>query len=89
MVLPLRPGPCWTLLPRHRSFVNVWPNTCISLVLVDWYKLLVSVAYHTTRLQSVVNFKVSPEWCVDGETLKVEAIVPPKVTSDLPLHPVP
>lgn len=37
--------------------------------------------------QSVVHFDVTPAWSV-GKVLQVEAIVLPKVTSDLPLHPV-
>ncbi len=43
---------------------------------------------HQSHGQSVVHFSVAPMWSV-GRVHEVEAIVLPKVTSDLPLHPVP
>ena len=43
---------------------------------------------HQSLGQSVVHLSVAPVWSV-GRVHEVEAIVLPKVTSDLPLHPVP
>ena len=43
---------------------------------------------HQSLSQSVVHFSVTPVWSV-GMAHEVEAMVLPKVTSDLPLHPVP
>jgi len=43
---------------------------------------------HQSLGQSLVHFGVAP-MSATGERLDVEAIVLPKVTSDLPLHPVP
>ena len=43
---------------------------------------------HQSLSQSVVHFSVAPVWSV-GMAHEIEAMVLPKVTSDLPLHPVP
>ena len=42
---------------------------------------------HQSLSQSVVHFSVAPVWSV-GMAHEIEAMVLPKVTSDLPLHPV-
>ena len=43
---------------------------------------------HSSVNQSVSHFRISPIWRGDGESMEVEAIVLPKVTSDIPVHPV-
>ncbi len=60
-------------LPRHRRQAQITG---------------ISGLAHQSLGQSVVRFGVSP-MSSTGERLEVEAIVLPKVTSELPVHPVP
>ncbi len=43
---------------------------------------------HNSVNQSVSHFRISPVWRGDGGSMEVEAIVLPKVTLNVPVHPV-
>ena len=89
MDTPSRKEPYWTLRRLLHSSRSDWHSTCTCFALVVWPKSLASVVSPTSHSsQSVVHLGVAPAWSV-GRVHEVEAIVLPKVTSDLPLHPVP
>ena len=71
------------------SFISEHMAQCLSLHRSRQFAQIVGVGgiSHQSISQLVVNFCVTPVWS-SGRKLKVEAVVLPKVTNNLPLHPI-
>ena len=71
------------------SFISEHMAQCLSLHRSRQLAQIVGIGgiSHQSVSQSIVNFCVTPVWSSD-KMLKVEAVVVPKVTNDLPLHPI-
>ena len=87
MALQWKLEPSSTLRPQHPSSRNVWRRLCLPRSHQSTRISGIAGLSHSSPLRSIASVKVSPIRS-PHKKMEVSAIVVPRVTCDLPLHPV-